>query len=371
LLVVAGLSLKNLHPRVWDPGSPYYLPNLRAVMVSYADFHRMAPKRRAAMEQCLHAYLGLPEQTQVYLDNGAFYFLTRGGEVPTEEYERFVQKAKPDWYPIPRDYIPTPAMTHEDQKSCFAQTMRANIKYQHDGYTSVIHISPFLRKYLQKIEAHPKLSKKRHIALGGIVPNLLRAPKAIPYQHVLRALMQVRRTFADQEIHVFGIGGTATLHLAAILGIDSVDSSGWRNRAARGIVQLPGSGDRMMADLGSWRGRQLSPQEREMLTNCPCPACVHGGLEDLAAKRIEGFCNRAAHNLWVLLEEALWVEDHLTSGTYEDYYEARLDNSIYRRLIQNAVEVSDLTVGNNLEGRRKRRVTSGTNLSRKSEHDRG
>jgi 7-cyano-7-deazaguanine tRNA-ribosyltransferase len=89
---------------------------------------------------------------------------------------------------------------------------------------------------------------------------------------VLDALTHVRQTFANKEVHVFGIGGTATLHLAALLGVDSVDSSGWRNRAARGIVQLPGSGDRMVAELGSWRGRRLSPAEREILQNCPCPA---------------------------------------------------------------------------------------------------
>ena len=39
--IIAGLSLKNLNPRVWAPASPYHLPNLRAVMVSYAEFHQM------------------------------------------------------------------------------------------------------------------------------------------------------------------------------------------------------------------------------------------------------------------------------------------------------------------------------------------
>lgn len=46
LQVVAGLSLRNLHPRVWDPQSPYYLPELRAVMVSYADFNRAPARQR-------------------------------------------------------------------------------------------------------------------------------------------------------------------------------------------------------------------------------------------------------------------------------------------------------------------------------------
>ena len=60
LEIVAGLSLRNLKPRVWDPESPYYLPSLRAVMVSYADFIRMPSHRRRAMGNGLHAGLGIP-----------------------------------------------------------------------------------------------------------------------------------------------------------------------------------------------------------------------------------------------------------------------------------------------------------------------
>lgn len=345
MLVVAGLSLKNLQPRVWDASSPFHLSNLRAVMVSYADFHRMPVQRRAAMERGLREYLGVSEETKVYLDNGAFYFLSRGGDTPVDEYVEFVERSAPDWYPIPRDYIPAPAMTDDEQRACFDQTMLVNSAYEHDGYAPVVHIGRFLDDYVASIQANEKLSGKQTIALGGIVPNLLRKPKAVPYQVVLDALVHVRRTFADKEVHVFGIGGTATLHLAALLGVDSVDSSGWRNRAARGIVQLPGSGDRMIAELGSWRGRRLSPQERETLQNCPCPSCQHNGLDGLAARRIEGFCNRATHNLWVLLEEARWVEDRLSSGIYREHYKGRLDNTIYKPLIEKVVEASVRTFG--------------------------
>jgi len=189
-----------------------------------------------------------------------------------------------------------------------------------------------------KITAHSRLSKKQSVALGGIVPNLLRAPKAVPYQKVLDALVHVRRAFVGKELHVFGIGGTATLHLAALLGVNSADSSGWRNRAARGIVQLPGSGDRMVAELGSWGGRRPSSQEWEVLRGCSCPACERSGLEGLAARRIEGFSNRAAHNLWVLLHEAQWIRENLEADTYRERYKSRLDNSIYLRLIERVAE---------------------------------
>ena len=45
MLIVAGLTLKNLKPRVWDAASSYYLRDLRAVMLSY---QRLSPPSRAA-----------------------------------------------------------------------------------------------------------------------------------------------------------------------------------------------------------------------------------------------------------------------------------------------------------------------------------
>src|SRR5262249_21990310 len=162
----------------------------------------------------------------------------------------------------------------------------------------------------------------------------LRAPKAMSYQDVLDSLVHVREEFPGKHIHVFGIGGTATLHIAALLDINSADSSGWRNRAARGIVQLPGSGDRSVAELGSWRGRRPDEAEWERLAACPCTACRAHGDEGLKANGSLGFCNRATHNLWTLLEEAREVEVGLAAGTYPGWYASHLDNTIYRPLIE-------------------------------------
>jgi 7-cyano-7-deazaguanine tRNA-ribosyltransferase len=65
MLVIAGLSLKNLKPRVWDPESEYYLPQLKAVMVSYAEFHMLPARRKQAMKLGLHKYLGVPDGIKV------------------------------------------------------------------------------------------------------------------------------------------------------------------------------------------------------------------------------------------------------------------------------------------------------------------
>lgn len=101
-------------------------------------------------------------------------------------------------------------MTLVEQRWCLNRTMRVNHNYQHNGYVPVAHISRVLPDYVTRIKKHEQLSAKKAIALGGIVSNLLRAPKALPHKEVLDSLKQFRRDFAGKKIHVFGIGGTAT-----------------------------------------------------------------------------------------------------------------------------------------------------------------
>lgn len=341
MLLVAGLSLSNLRPKVWDKSSPYYLPRLRAVMVSFAELEQMPNLRKKVLERGLHEGLGIPEDISIYLDNGAFYFLTKkkimdreeAREVDFRRYDEFVQSTHPNWYVVPRDYIPTPQMSEEEQFICFQKTMEVNKNFVNDGYVPVIHIGRFLDRYLEAFLYDTRLSKKQKIALGGIVPNLLRTPKAMPYQEILDGLRLARSQLSGKQLHVFGIGGVATLHLVALLGFDSADSSGWRNRAAYGLIQLPGKGDRMVANLGSWRGRVPSEEEWNLLADCQCPACQQFGTEGLKARGLQGFCNRATHNLWVLLEEIRQIEEHLANGTYGSWYSRHVENSIYRRLI--------------------------------------
>ena len=177
------------------------------------------------------------------------------------------------------------------------------------------------------------------------MPNLLRKPKAMSYSDVLAGLSHVREEFASKSIHVFGVGGTATIHLTALCRFDSVDSSGWRNRAARGIIQLPGSGERLVADLGNWRGRSPSAAEWQKLRECGCPACIAHGVEGVKASKLQGFCCRATHNLWVLLEENRWLQEQIPAGTYVEKYTDRLDNSTYRPIIDELLGLLGRRVG--------------------------
>ena len=339
MLIVAGLSLRNLEPRVWDEDSDYYLPQLQAVMVSYADFQGNEKASHEAKSLGVRRWLGVPNHVKVFLDNGSFYFLRSGQKADLHAYRMFVRSAKPDWYPIPFDAIPTPAMSSWRQERCVDRTMSVNRAHHHDGYVPVIHAGAKLEKYLEAIRSGNAVKKKKRLAIGGMVPNLLRTRKAHSYERLLECLTSVSAEFAGKHIHVFGIGGTATVHLAALLGFESADSSGWRNRAARGIVQLPGHGDRVLANLGKWRGREPDRDELSLLKECRCPACRTYGVPGLKSGGLEGFCNRATHNLYVLLDEAKWVTEKLDRGTYTSTFKQRLQNSTYLPIIEQVVRV--------------------------------
>ena len=157
---------------------------------------------------------------------------------------------------------------------------------------------------------------------------------------MIDSLRQVRQELADKALHVFGIGGTATLHLAALLQIDSVDSTGWRNRAARGIIQLPGTGDRIITQLGNWHGRKLDDEEWNILE--ACPICQRLGIQSLKANGMEGFSARATHNLWTLFYEMEQIENHLVDGSYSEWYERHLQNSTYLRFVKKAFKQRQL-----------------------------
>jgi 7-cyano-7-deazaguanine tRNA-ribosyltransferase len=93
LLIVAGFTLKCIEPRVWDKTSPYYLPDLKAVMISYAEISQMPWLRERMMREGIHANLGIPADVKVFLDNGAFGLSRKGLEIEAADYEEFYSRA--------------------------------------------------------------------------------------------------------------------------------------------------------------------------------------------------------------------------------------------------------------------------------------
>lgn len=335
--LIAGVNLRNPVPRFWDPEDAHHLPQIGGLMISFADFLGYQSRIKAVREKGLRSYLRIPEGVEVFLDNGAFHTLMRGDALDASAYRSFVEMSSPDWFPIPAEYIPHPRMPRKEQERLFKKTTAYNWRYAPKGYIPVVHAGMCLPKFLDSIERLSRKTEVTHLGLGAMVPFLLRGKGADGRTQVVDDILRVRRRLPDVRIHGFGIGGTATLHIAAVLGLDSVDSSGWRNRAARGIIQLRGTGDRIVAAFGSWRGRALSLVEKRGLKHCGCPACLRNGTKGLESGGIDGFAARATHNLWVLASELQDIEIRLANGSYADWFPEHIDNRIFIKLIEHAV----------------------------------
>jgi len=316
-------------------------------MVSYAEFHDSPQRRLEAMERGIREYLGVKDTVEVYLDNGAFAFWRNGTESPIEEYVDFVAEAQPDWYPIPADFIPDPKLGSSEQKRLFQKTMEINRKYARNGYVPVVHAGDWLSEYLRKLEVED-IDVSSGLALGGLVPRLLTKAGASSREKVIDAIKEVRDAYRETSLHVFGIGGLTTMHLAAVLNVDSIDSVGWRMRAAHGLIFIPGKGERSIKKLGNWNRTEVSEREMKVLKRCSCPACKRYGLDGLIASKEDnekeddnfgavGFYNRATHNLWTLLKEARDIEKHLDEGDYSEWYKDHVKSPLFRRLIDYAL----------------------------------
>jgi tRNA-guanine family transglycosylase len=186
------------------------------------------------------------------------------------------------------------------------------------------------------LEALQRLGQTRQLALGGLVPHLLNSPGARRRQ-TIALLHRVRRAFPGR-IHAFGIGGVVTLHLAAALGVDTADSSGWRQRAARGLILLRARGERQAVKHGSWQGRPLSPEEWHELERCRCPACRAHGAVGLRATQLTGFIKRAIHNLSMLLEETALINRHLEQGDFMAWSARRMRGNRMADLVAYALD---------------------------------
>lgn len=333
--VVAGLSLKNMRPRVWDAATTEHVRRLGAVMLSFDEFRQRAALRRKAETQGLHSVLGVSAGNgpRFYLDNGAFACLRRGDEPAVADYLRFVAAVRPAWYPVPADFIPLPSQPRPRQRRLFERTVAVLEAHTGNGFCPVIHPGPWFDRYLEALD---RLGQRRQLALGGLVPHLLHCAGA-RRQATVAQIRRACRSFPGR-IHAFGIGGVVTLHLAAALGVHSADSSGWRQRAARGLVILRGRGERQAVRLGSWRGRVLTPDDWTELAGCRCPACRTHGPDGLKAEGLRGFVCRAVHNLYVLLEEAELIRRHQAAGDFPAWSCRRLRGHRMAGLVELALE---------------------------------
>jgi 7-cyano-7-deazaguanine tRNA-ribosyltransferase len=317
-MFVAGTQLRS-RVDCWGPTAPYKVPGLEAVMVSFAEVFKRRPLFDRTADIGLGAHLGF--EGRVFLDNGSFSLSDGNRSAAAQAYQEYVVRARPHWCPVPADFIPVPSMSRQVARQLAQRTHLINRRYGPLGFVPVIHIGPYFYQSLRAIVRHLAPSR---IAIGGIVPHL-RSSKRSNLSFALEALA-IARSCMPGEIHVFGMGGGATsIHFAAALGIDSVDSSGWRIRAARGLIVIPGLGERAVGNSSNARkSTRLTSMERTLLRLCACPVCKSGGAESMSRPDGRGFIPRAIHNLWVLVKEVELINETRRTRDFVAWSQSRL-----------------------------------------------
>jgi len=126
------------------------------------------------------------------------------------------------------------------------------------------------------------------------------------------------------------------MHLMFALGVDSLDSIGWRLKAGYGAVQLPGLGDRFTGDKRRKNRTLLKDDEKAKiaLLECECPVCAkHRSLEKRLLALERSFGNRALHNAWVYVQEVQAFRIYVERDEVETFLRARLMGSPLRSLL--------------------------------------
>lgn len=135
------------------------------------------------------------------------------------------------------------------------------------------------------------------------------------------------------KIHVLGASSGNSSHLLWYAGMDQMDSSNWRIKAAFGKIAFPEKTEvkisKRESNFGAsgWKGAY-----DVMLMECACPVCKGLSLGERKAILERSFQARAVHNAHVYLEERQIAKDHVGTGAgYREYLEGRFAKSYFWR----------------------------------------
>ena len=209
------------------------------------------------------------------------------------------------------------------------------------------------------------------IGIGSLVPlvRTMKGSKKNGIESFLYALISLRKSIPNSFIHAFGIGGTMA-YLAILAGIDSYDSNGWIQKAAYGVIQLPGISDRFIRKeehnrpyLMKNRKQKNSKaiiNEIDIFMKCKCAACKDYFNNDWSDKDWElkqkAFIGRdqaskmarAIHNVSLYQSEILLMRQAIKNDRLEQFIRKRLRNSIYYKYVNfikklNSQNIEDLS----------------------------
>lgn len=322
-------------PRPWK----HFL--IDGLMVNAYDILRRPKVCSKVLEMNVHRFLDF--SGLIMMDSGGFLFMKQESlKIHPKDILELYRKSKPNFGVI-LDYPLNPNLSSNEVKRRQKVTLK-NTEYMIKNFDEsnpelipVIHgySSHSIRWFLNELF---RIGNFKIYAIGSLVPSVFSQRGARRLYNVIRLVTYVRRKLPDKIIHVFGVGSTLTMHLMFYLGVDSVDSSGWRKKAAYGAIQLPGIGDRYITRKKKSKNYpDLSVEERKILDACKCPVCKEHSLEDL----MHSFKLRALHNAWVHQNEVENARKLIKEGIeeYEKYIKKIFEKTIFNKFFKYAMKM--------------------------------
>lgn len=227
------------------------------------------------------------------------------------------------------------------------------------SYLPVIHTVSDdldLLKYSLKKLGETIGHKPNIIGIGSLVPLVksMKGSKKNGIESFLYTLITLRKRLPNSFIHAFGIGGTMA-YLALLAGIDSYDSNGWIQKAAYGVIQLPGISDRFLRKEDHNRPYLIKNRKQrnckepineiDMFMKCRCEACQPFFRDNWKDKDWElkqkAFIGRdqkakklrAIHNVSLYQSEILRIREEIINDNLLEFIKSRLKFSIYYKYI--------------------------------------
>jgi 7-cyano-7-deazaguanine tRNA-ribosyltransferase len=309
------------------------------LMVNAYEILQRKSTDEAVREKGIHRYLAF--EGPIAMDSGGFLFMKKKSlNVDPQRILELYELGKPD-LGVVLDHPLQPNLPSVERK----RRQMKSLKNTRDMVTSKRSSNPELIPVIHGhspqtvswyIRVLKRISDFETYGIGSLVPSVFNTKGAGGIYNVLKIVSYVKKKVPDKRIHVFGIGSTLTMHLMFYVGADSVDSSGWRTKAAFGAIQLSGVGDRYITPRKRHKiYPNLSSVEKELLAECRCPICRKEGLKELR----KSFEARALHNSWVYQKEIEKTRELIKEGEYEDYLQKILTRSALSNAFKYAVKL--------------------------------
>jgi len=319
--------------------------NIRGLMINAYEIIKAKKSQERIFKEGIHKYLSF--DGIVFMDSGGFLIQkNQNFEIELEDIIEIYKKSFPD-LKVTLDYPFSPLSTHNRNMKNWTTTLR-NYERIYDVFPDAMPvIHGYTKKQIQKACKELQQYESDYIGIGSLVP-LMRSIKGTKeigrmsgFNHsknydtrrfIIDTIKYVRKKFPERLLHIFGIGSASTMHLMFSLGVDSIDSMGWRLKAAHGAVQIPFTADRFLSSLnGKRRNRPVfSNKEKEIFDDCECGIHEEFDYETIDTK----FEPKAIHNAFVFLEENLQALKEIRKMNYFEFVSDRLKNTVYKSLFR-------------------------------------